>query len=730
MNLYGISSILTGITGLSMAIFVYIKGYKNKLARIWSVLAVSAAFYGFGAYMTSISKDASEALFWWKIGYIGVLSLPFLFVHLVYEFLGIKHPLFSKISTLITVFLFILNFFFTKILITKLTLFFTDMKWVKPLYFAYPSSPILLFFIIFVFFGWVIYAHWELIKNYKKSSGLKRNQIKYFFFATALGFTGGGTSWLPCFGISFYPIFNFTVPLYFLIMSYTILRYRIIDIKVAITRTGIFITVYTLVLGLPFAIAVWFKNLLVRLFGINWWILPLGLMAALATLGPFIYIYFERKAERKLLYEQRRYQETLKQAAREMARIHSLKKLLSLIVHTVTKTVRISHSAIYLFDTKSEEFLLGAGRNLRKGQILSINRDTPLITWFKEQREPVVFDEISLKAQENKGLIFAELEKEMRLLNAAVIVPGFLDERLIGILILGEKRFGKTYSSEDLNTFSLLANQAALAIENASLYENIEEQVRQRTKELIEVQKQLIQAEKLATMGTLAGGVAHEINNPLTAVLTNVQMLLAAKEIDPKLDRESLELIEEATKRCRTIVQKLMAYAKKPLETAAVSEVNLLNVLKNVASFLGYQLEQENIRIIIDVKEDGYIVRGNQNELEQVITNIVLNAKDAIKQKKHSGDIHISLAKSPGWIKIIIKDEGVGMAKEIIPKIFDPFFTTKDVGKGTGLGLSICQAIVEKHNGLITVQSEPNKGSVFTVQLPKIKVRQKAESRI
>jgi C4-dicarboxylate-specific signal transduction histidine kinase len=304
-----------------------------------------------------------------------------------------------------------------------------------------------------------------------------------------------------------------------------------------------------------------------------------------------------------------------------------------------------------------------------------------------------------------------------------------LEDNLIGLRILGDKRSGGIYTLEDLNTFSLLANQAALAVENALLYGNMEEQVMQRTKELMEVQKQLVQAEKLATVGTLAGGVAHEINNPLTAILTNVQMLLASGgQADAKLDKESLQLIEEATKRCRTIVQKLMAYSKKPLEAANVTELDLLKVVNNVVSLLGYQLEQENIKVIIDSEESSYLVTGNQNELEQVITNIILNAKDAIKRIRKNGTINVSFSQKGGQIYIKIKDDGAGIPKEIISKIFDPFFTTKDVGKGLGLGLSICQAIVEKHNGFLTVQSEINNGSTFTIQLPKAKIEKKAKS--
>jgi C4-dicarboxylate-specific signal transduction histidine kinase len=241
-----------------------------------------------------------------------------------------------------------------------------------------------------------------------------------------------------------------------------------------------------------------------------------------------------------------------------------------------------------------------------------------------------------------------------------------------------------------------------------------------RTEELVTVQRQLIQAEKLATVGTLSGGVAHEINNPLTAILTNVQMLLAFADDDGvKMDKEALELIEEATQRCRTIVQKLMTYAKKPMEADKVVRIDLAEVVEKVIAFIGYQLEQDDVSILSYVEAGEYPVMGSHNELEQVVTNIILNARDAIVYSpKKKGQIRISLAKVKNHFKLEIKDDGHGISQEILPKIFDPFYTTKDVGKGLGLGLSICQSIVHKHHGQIKVASKDGQGTQFTIELP------------
>jgi signal transduction histidine kinase len=155
------------------------------------------------------------------------------------------------------------------------------------------------------------------------------------------------------------------------------------------------------------------------------------------------------------------------------------------------------------------------------------------------------------------------------------------------------------------------------------------------------------------------------------------------------------------------------------LEATEFKPVDLLKVAQNVSALLGYQLEQENIKISINAGGNGYWINGNQNEMEQVLTNLILNARDAIKKIKKSGRIEIGFIESGDAVKMQVKDEGCGIPPEIKAKIFDPFFTTKDVGKGTGLGLSICQSIAEKHRGKITFRSEVNKGSEFTVELPK-----------
>jgi signal transduction histidine kinase len=182
--------------------------------------------------------------------------------------------------------------------------------------------------------------------------------------------------------------------------------------------------------------------------------------------------------------------------------------------------------------------------------------------------------------------------------------------------------------------------------------------------------------------------------------------------------RESIELIEQAAERCRVIVQKLMKYSRKPAESDQVELIDLGEVIEHTISFLRYQLEQDNVRIDLSLA-DRVMVPGNANEFSQVFTNLIVNARDAVREIKPDACIQIRLQDRSDHALVEIEDNGTGISEEHLAKIFDPFFTTKDVGKGTGLGLSIVQAIVRKYKGRIDVRSKVGVGTTVIVLFAK-----------
>jgi two-component system, NtrC family, sensor kinase len=264
------------------------------------------------------------------------------------------------------------------------------------------------------------------------------------------------------------------------------------------------------------------------------------------------------------------------------------------------------------------------------------------------------------------------------------------------------------------NSFNkMLASIKTMKLELEEWGRTLEEKVHKRTEELVTVQMQMAQSEKLASIGRLAAGVAHEINNPLGGILTFSMLALEDCDDDHPL-KQSLEVIVKQTLRCRETVKGLLDFARQSSSTPSLTEVNsvvdkTLLLLENQASF-------QNIRTVRNFAPDLPPVLIDAGQLQQVVINIMINAADAMEE---NGVLTIETAKDPRNSEILVKisDTGKGIPEDILPLIFEPFFTTKKVGKGTGLGLSIVHGIVTRAGGKIEVASS-SKGVTFTIRLP------------
>ena len=197
-------------------------------------------------------------------------------------------------------------------------------------------------------------------------------------------------------------------------------------------------------------------------------------------------------------------------------------------------------------------------------------------------------------------------------------------------------------------------------------------------------------------------------------MLTNAQILKMTATED---SLESLDLIEEGAKRCQGIVQKLMKYARKTVEETPHMDVDLRDVVKGTCALLGFQFQQENIEVKMNLG-DVPSIKGIAGELDQVLTNLLVNARDAICAAKTRGKITVETRIAADAVEMVVQDNGIGIPKENQKKIFDPFFTTKDVGSGTGLGLAVSFGILKRHNATISVSSAPGNGATFTVKFP------------
>ena len=228
------------------------------------------------------------------------------------------------------------------------------------------------------------------------------------------------------------------------------------------------------------------------------------------------------------------------------------------------------------------------------------------------------------------------------------------------------------------------------------------------------LQQQLIQSERLAAMGQMIAGVAHELNNPLTAIL-GVTELLRDQATDENVGRQ-LDLAHRQARRAAHIVQSLLVFSRP--STPRNTLLHLPDLLQRTLQLHEHSLRSNHIHVDLAARPDLPTVLGDSNQLTQVFLNLIVNAEQAIHEVRDHGTLRIRLGVVGDRVLITFQDDGVGIRRELLPRIFDPFFTTKRPGRGTGLGLSICMAIVREHNGDISAQPLPDGGSVFTVSLP------------
>lgn len=300
---------------------------------------------------------------------------------------------------------------------------------------------------------------------------------------------------------------------------------------------------------------------------------------------------------------------------------------------------------------------------------------------------------------------------------AEKVASGNLD---LNIPVRNDDEFGRVAGSFNHMTEALRKSR----LELQELVQTLELKVEERTQELLVAEAEIAQGEKLASVGVLAAGIAHELNNPLTGVLTFTS-LLRKKMPNGSEDAEDLDLVIRETRRCASIIKRLLDFAREKVPTKGW--FNLNQVIEDTVRFTDRPASLRHIEITTFLDPELPLVWGDADLIKQVILNILVNAQQAIEdQGKIIVESRLCIARAPAkpgvdalpMIEIAVKDTGCGIPEANLQRIFDPFFTSKEVGKGTGLGLSVSYGIVKAHGGRIDVESVVGKGSTFRIYLP------------
>ncbi len=680
---------------LAFGLIVLMKaGIYKKISLSFSVLAWSGAGWALSFFMVYFFKDNYLKLFWGRMGFATSGIIPAAF--LIFAFLFPCEQ--RSINFLKTTLFGLPGLLF-------LVLSFTDqiVSSIGSSSKMFNYGPLYPFFSIYLT-GFIILGFVFLIKTYRKTIGIERLQVKYcmigMFFTSSLGLVNN--LFLPMAGISRY---NWLGPPFTVIMlgftAYSIVKHRLMDINIVLKK-GTTYVLLMLLLFLPSLLLILisqkvFFNYINYLFTVFTILLLLVVAFFFNKIKPGT----EKAVEQFLFKNRYDYRETLGKLSKAMVSILDLQSLSKRIVETITQTMGVEKASLFLWNEEKGGYSLFESKNIKTSSPPLLSKNDPLPHYLQKIGEIIIREELA------KGAHISELNEvinKMSVLEAEVSIPLIAKGQLIGMINLGYKFSKDIYSHEDLELLSTLANQTAIAIENARLYEDLKKS-----------KSYMRRADRLASLGTLTAGLAHEIRNPLVAIKTLTQ-LLPERIDDEEFRTQFLQIASGEVDRISSLVNELLDFARPSEPKLEAEDINA--ILDGMILLVSTETKKKQINIIKNYASDLSSVQIDREQIKQVFLNILLNAIDATQE---NGKILVKTRPfvKPGgepYVQIEFTDTGKGIPEEYLEDIFNPFFTTKSTG--SGLGLSISNQIIQDHRGYIDVESQLGKGSSFFINLP------------
>ncbi len=391
-------------------------------------------------------------------------------------------------------------------------------------------------------------------------------------------------------------------------------------------------------------------------------------------------------------------------------------EILRLVLEGVTKNIGFDRARLYLVNQKRNllecKMAVGIDEERIKGITLRLDPAESVVARSIFEKQPFVIPDASTDPRVNPTL------KEKFNLHSLVVIPLLVKEKALGAIAADFVEPSKNITKEVLESVMVFAQQAGLAIHNAFMYQELkafsqqmEEKIRKTTADLRKTEAQLIRSDKLAALGQLAAGIAHEIRNPLTSINILIHSL-TENFPSGNSSREDFKVIAEEINRINDIVDQFLRFAKPAPPLLEKAEV--LSIVEETLQLLRPQIEKQRILVQKEFQPLPAILMDRE-QMKQAILNLLLNAVQAMPEGGHLA-LKGHIPEEDRWVQLSIQDSGVGIPGGDIDKLFDPFFSTKE--GGIGLGLSITHRIIDQLDGKIEVESAPGKGTLFTIWLP------------
>lgn len=718
MYVYSASTLLTAISCIALGTFVFWMNPASRLNRIFAILSGVVGLWSFGLFMHSLAHSPGDALFWSRFLHLAAAFIPTLYLHFIMVLAGRREE-----SRLLN------GAYVSSVLFFGLALTPQFISRVEPVsqFELFPQAgplyPVFLAFYVFI----VAQATLLLLRAHLELTGLRKAQTRYVLVGSAIGFLGGSTNFLPMFGIHVFPYGNYFMFLYCAVLGYAILKYQLMDITLVLKKSLTLTALAVLILFPAFSVVIVAQQLVFGEVNLRFSLVMSFLFLFIGLAFPTLKLKTEQTIEQTLFRRRYAYLESLRDLSRSMTTILDLPTLLGKIVETVSRGLESPRVVLALVGHREPGVVYETGIGLKP---LPVQPDG----WerrFTERDRVLVRHELSRAGRDPRQEALAAW---LGAHGAQVAVVLSVKDRLAGVFALGARADGTPFSSEDLETLGTLANQAAVAIENAQLFSNLT-RVHEELKELDRLKGEFIQ------------NISHELITPISPIVGYLDILMS-QEIGPLNEGqlESLVSMRKSADRLRTLIEDLLEMTRLEVgkyvprwERVAVEEL-VSSSVDEVAPLA----QQKGVTIGVTVPGAVPDIRGERAKLMQVLTNLLRNA---VKFTRPGGHVAVAVRPLPaaapngtepgeggeaaptgapgqgaGEVEIAVADDGIGIPADHLPKIFDRFYQVDGSSTrkhaGTGLGLTIVKKIAEAHGGAVTVESELARGTVFRVRLP------------
>ena len=721
LNYFNVTLIIGAIVSFLSASLVFYQKSKRLANRIWFWLNVFVVVWSIG-YALMITTSSFEVAQYVNYALHAVaIFIPVLFL----GFVAAITKQFNNFKRRI-IFLYFVAFIFVALIPTEWLLAPVKSKFIFQ--FVSDAGPLFIYYTAF-FSIVVVYSEYVLLRALLKAKGIYKSQIKYIFFATAIGFAGGPSVFFLTLNVDFPPYPMILYSLYPIVVTYSIIRYRSFDIRSIIFRS----LGFSLIVLVTTAILAFVTSLIIRMVGIESIVWISIIMSILISIGYRPLRNFVEQITRNILYKKSYNPDLLlNEISDETASLRNLKDLLSTLSDTILEAFNVDKIGFLLIDEHRKAFI-PYERGFKEGSSKSIvqNRDILKITelQFKNHSEIGVIEEMKVLYDNGEYQpADPKLLNELYDNDVALIIPLKEKDQLTGVIAIGNKKSGDPFTRADLRILNIIAGQIAISIKNALLYEEqkqftvkLKKEVDEATSDLLKANVRLKQLDQ--SKSEFLSIAAHQLRTPLTGIKGYVSMFLEGdfgKISDPQ--RIELEKIYRSSDRLTRLIDVFLNVSR--IETGRLDlkkeNFSLVGIIEEVVGDLGQQAKKKNLEITVQKPDKEMLeVCADKDKIHDVVMNLIDNS---IKYTE-KGWVNIRVSRSKSLVTLEVKDSGIGIDPNEIVKLFQKFSRSEAVTRihtgGSGLGLFIAKKIIEAHGGRIWAESEgKDKGSMFTFTLP------------